>query len=96
MSVAAPNRERPHECWTSTYCLEHCEGYRVETSRGFLGFVEEVIWDRNKQEPLMLLVCKSRDTYRLTEVPIAQVREVRPEAEELVAGDEITSDARDE
>jgi hypothetical protein len=83
MTVAAQPRERPHECWTRAYWLEHCEGFRVETSQGCFGFVEEVIWDREKEKPITLLVRKSHAASGLIEVSIARVGEVRPEAEEI-------------
>ena len=96
MSTATPTRERPHECWTRTYCLEHCEGYRVETSEGCIGYVEEVVWDPGREEPTTLLVRKSHDACGLAEVPIAQVSEVRPEAEEILVFDAIAGDPGDE
>lgn len=33
----------PPSCWTTDYWLWHCEGFRVFTGEGPIGFVEEVL-----------------------------------------------------
>ena len=82
--TAAPHQARSNQLWTSEYCLDHCEGYRVETSDGHLGFVEEVVWDPELGEPTELLIRKSHDAFGLVVVPTERVSNVRPEAEEIL------------
>jgi len=78
--------------WTRNYWLEHCEGYRVETTEGHRGFVEEII---GEPERSTLLVRWCRRDAGLTAVRIDRVREVRPEAEELLILDPAADDVGD-
>lgn len=96
MHTTASTRERRHTCWATAYWLEHCDGYRVGSSDGWLGFVEEVIWDSEKERPSKLLVRESHDPFTLIEVSIHRISEIRPEFEEILVFDEVAADAADE
>jgi hypothetical protein len=83
-AVAATEVARDHESWTRGYWLCHCEGYRVETSDGFVGFVEEVVRSPGASEPSALRVRTGFDGRGLVIVPVGMVREIRPEAEQII------------
>ena len=87
MSTVAPTRPRSLDFWTREHWLAHCEGYRVETSKGCLGFVDEVVRDPEDETPVTLVVRTSHDAFGLTEVPIALVEEIDPEAEKILVFD---------
>ena len=70
--------EAEQSCWTAEYLLAHCEGYRVESATGRLGYVEEVVWASDVGEPVALRVLGGRG--RVT-IPIADVRELHPNGE---------------
>ena len=43
----SPAKIHPEETiWTTEYLLLHCQGYRVESAEGRLGYVEEVVQDQ--------------------------------------------------
>ena len=44
-ATRSPSRPAGHSCWTQSYGLRHCEGYRVVGPDGRVGYVEEVRFD---------------------------------------------------
>lgn len=83
-AVAVTDVARNHESWTREFWLCHCEGYRVETSVGFVGFVEEVVRSRGASEPSALRVRTGFNGRGVVEVPVGMVREIRPDAEQIL------------
>lgn len=75
-------------CWSADCLLAHCEGYRVESAAGKLGYVEEVVWtpghkwSRPYSEPAALRV--SGEHGRFT-IPIEDVCELHAEGGWIVA-----------
>jgi len=70
------------ETWSTEYLLTHCEGYRVDTPAGPLGFVERVLFSE-ENEPQALAVRTGRFQTRLVIVPLNELDEIRPEWEIL-------------
>ncbi len=82
-----PKADLGHSCWSADYLLAHCEGYRVESDQGRLGYVEDVVWGPGSRgqphsEPVALRV--SGRYGRLT-IPVGDVRELHAEGEWIVA-----------
>ena len=73
-----------HGCWTAEYLLAHCEGYRVESNEGKLGYVEEVVWAPDGSEPLALRVRTGFDERGLITIMIEGVLELHPNGELIV------------
>lgn len=71
--------------WTTEYWLGHCEGYRVFTDEGPIGFVEEVLWEAG-DEPYALLARVSEAFGRVLIVRIAAVEGFDPARERLFIG----------
>ena len=85
MSILAPTRlEQEHEPWSSDYWLRHCEGYRVESLDGHVGYVEEVLWAPDETEPIALKVRVGSDHCSFFVLPIEEIREICPRAERIV------------
>jgi hypothetical protein len=61
--------------------LRHCEGFRVESPGGSLGFVEEVIFTRAGDEPQALVVVGGLSARQRWVVPVGDVTAVRPRRE---------------
>jgi hypothetical protein len=55
------------------YWLSHCEGYRVDTDEGRLGFVEAVLRGENPPRDTHLAVRAGRLGRRIVLVPISSV-----------------------
>lgn len=83
-AVAVTEVARDHESWSREYWLCHCEGYRVETSDEFVGYVEEVVRSPGADEPSVLRVRTGFAGGTLLVIPAELVREIRPDAERLV------------
>ena len=83
-AVALKDPVRDHESWTHEYWLCHCEGYRVETSDGFVGFVEEVVRSPGASEPSALRIRTGFDGRGLLVLPVGMVREIHPDAERIL------------
>lgn len=64
------------------YWLAHCEGFRVDTQGGRLGFVEAVRAEAWRDEPL-LVVRAGRFGRRLLHVPASEVAFIVPRAERI-------------
>jgi len=64
------------------YWVAHCEGYRVDTQGGRLGFVEAVRTEDWREEPL-LIVRAGRFGRRLLHVPASEVAFIVPRAERI-------------
>jgi hypothetical protein len=84
-SSASPRRVAPvrHEGFDREYWLGHCEGYRVDTVGGRLGFVEEI---RGGEEPgrrATLVIRAGRLGKRLLLVPAAEVDFIVPRAKRI-------------
>lgn len=70
------------ESWTVEHLLAHCEGYRVESPEGELGYVEEVVEAPDRGAPLALRVrigCSD-----LIEIVVEDVVELRPQGERIL------------
>ena len=78
-----------HSCWTADYLLSHCERYRVESSEGGLGYVEEVVRSSDDDEPVALLVRTDPGDRSLVAVPIEDVLELHPDGERIVIREPI-------
>jgi hypothetical protein len=74
VKVAAFDRE---------YWFGHCEGYRVDTSDGRLGFVEEVRDRADSGGGAKLVVRAGRLGRRLLVVPVDEVAFIIPRAERI-------------
>lgn len=73
-----------HSCWTADYLLAHCEGFRVESSEGTLGYVEEIVWARDRSEPLALRVRSGFGEQGLVTLVIEDVLGLHPKGERIV------------
>jgi hypothetical protein len=65
------------------YWLTHCEGYRVETGEGRLGFVETVLRDENPPHDIHLAIRAGRLGRRIVLVPLSSVAFIVPRAERI-------------
>jgi hypothetical protein len=79
--VTTIHPEDDHRYWSRDYFLGHCEGFRVETPEGRIGFVERVLGDED--EPETLVVRGGLFGNRLEHVPVAAVVDVEPRAERI-------------
>jgi hypothetical protein len=75
--------EPDHELWTRSYWLTHCEGYSIESSRGRVGYVEEVVLTSGHDRTVALRV-RTSTGYGLIVVPIEYVRAISPSLEQIV------------
>ncbi len=81
---AAPRMYPKHEdesCWTPDYLLRHCEGYRVDSPDGHLGYVEEVVLLPDESQTIGFLV---REAEGVVFVSVRQIRDFSPGAERIV------------
>lgn len=83
-TVAATEVAHDRESWTREYWLSHCEGYRVETPDGLIGFVEEVVRPPDASEASSIKVRAGLGGRSVVVVPAAAVREIVPDAERIV------------
>ena len=76
----------PRSPWPvdEAYWLAHCEGFRVDGPDGRIGVVEHVVYESRPDVPDVVSVASGRWRLRSTDVPIADVLEVRPEQERLL------------
>jgi hypothetical protein len=65
------------------YWLTHCEGYRVDTGTGRLGFVETVILGENPPNDTCLAVRAGWLGRRVVLVPLSSVAFIVPQAERI-------------
>lgn len=82
--MSAVTADLEHSCWTADHLLAHCEGFRVESSKGTLGYVEEVVWARDGSEPLALHVRTGFGERGLVTLVIEDVLELHPKGERIV------------
>jgi hypothetical protein len=68
------------ECGSKGYWLRHCEGYRVDTPGGPIGFVETVFFFE-EEEPVAIAVRTGASDTRIVLVPLEEVEAIRPECE---------------
>jgi hypothetical protein len=71
------------ELFDRDYWLTHCEGYRVDTGRGRLGFVETVILGENPPDDTCLAVRAGWLGRRVVLVPLSSVAFIVPQAERI-------------
>ncbi len=78
--------EKPteHSCWTANHLIAHCEGFRVESNEGKLGYVEEVVWAPDGSEPLALRVRSASGERGLVTMVLEGVLELHPNSELIV------------
>ena len=77
---------RGDSLWSANHLLAHCEGYRVESEEGKLGYVEEVVWAPTGREPLALRVRTGFEAQGLVTLMIEDVLELHPDGERIVVG----------
>lgn len=66
------------------YWLGHCEGFRVDSTEGRVGLVEEVVYGARRDRPDAFIVRAGILGHRLVLVPIEAVEGVLPRKERLV------------
>jgi hypothetical protein len=66
--------------WTDAYWLEHCEGFRVDSPDGCLGYVEEVAWSDGRGSPVALHVRRSFDEHGTLLVSVDDIVELHQES----------------
>jgi hypothetical protein len=71
-------------CWSADYVLGHCEGFRVESNAGRLGYVEEVVRASESGAPLALRVRTGRGGQPQVIVMIEDALELHAEGECIV------------
>ena len=76
----------PRSAWPAdeAYWLAHCEGFHVDGPDGRIGVVEHVVSESWFDLPDVVSVASGRWRLRSTDMPIADVLEVRPEQKRLV------------
>jgi hypothetical protein len=68
-----------HSCWSRDYLIAHCEGFRVESDEGTLGYVEEIV-----AEPLALRVRSGSGDQDVVTIAIEDATELHPDGERIV------------
>ncbi len=68
--------------------LSRCEGFRVESREGHLGFVDEVLLDPRSRAPVALVVRSGLFSTRRLLTPVETIEEVRPRDRRIVVGAE--------
>lgn len=66
------------------YWLRHCHGFRVDSPRGRLGIVEDVLYGAERDHPSALAVRGGLFGQRLELVPIETVDRVEPSRKRLM------------
>lgn len=66
------------------YWLGHCEGFRVDSSAGRVGLVEEVVFGGHRDRPDALVVRAGVLGRRLVLVPVEEVEGIRPRKERVL------------
>jgi hypothetical protein len=80
--IALAELDCGHELWTRGHWLAHCEGYSVESSRGRVGYVEDVLLIAGGESPVALRI-RTRH-HDLVLLSIEHVREISPSLERIV------------
>ena len=78
------NAHLEHSCWSATYLLAHCGGYRVESARGIRGYVEEIVKAPDESKPVALSVRPASHGTRPFLIPTDDVLELCPDTESIV------------
>lgn len=82
--VVEPRADRgADEPFDRDYWLTHCEGYRVDTGAGRLGFVETVILGENPPDDTCLAVRAGSLGRTVVLVPLSSVAFIVPQAERI-------------
>ena len=68
------------------YWLRHCHGFRVDTPRGRVGIVEDVLYGADHHRPSVLAVRGGLFGRRLELVPIEEVDTIDPRRKRLALG----------
>lgn len=84
------------QAFRTDYWLSHCEGFRVDSPRGFVGFVEEVLVDDSHGYPRALVVVSGRSAARRSVVPVGNVAVVQPTRERVSLDSVPAEHLRDE
>ena len=71
-------------CWSADYVLGHCEGFRVESSAGRLGYVDGILRRVHSGSPLALRVRTGREGHDPVVVMIGDVLELHAESESIL------------
>jgi len=74
-----PNRSTYRDYW-----LHRCEGFRVDSSRGRFGIVEELRFRTSAERPDSLVVRTGWLRRQLVVVPIERVDEVLPREQRII------------
>jgi hypothetical protein len=82
MSAFAADLER--SMWSADYVLAHCEGFRVESGDGVLGYVEEIVRAPGCVKPLALRVRTGFDEQGVVTVLVDDVVELHAAGERIV------------
>jgi hypothetical protein len=83
-AVSAVKVDLEHSCWSVAYLLAHCEGFRVESSEGTLGYLENVVWARDRSQPVAFRVQTGSSEEGVVTLAIDDVLELDPNGERLV------------
>jgi len=78
--MRAVERYTGRSCWSDTYLLSHCEGYRLDATDGTVGYVERVV-RRPDGGPVVLRVNGINGSVT---VAVADVVELHPHDESLL------------
>lgn len=83
---ATGEAERAQAPVSDGYWLRHCHGFRVDTPRGRVGIVEDVLYGAHHDRPSALAVRGGLFGRRLELVPIEEVDTIDPRRKRLVLG----------
>ncbi len=74
----------PHAPVDDGHWLRHCHGYRVDSPRGRVGIVEDVLYGADHDRPAALAVRGGLLGRRLELIPIEEVDTIHPRRNRLV------------
>jgi hypothetical protein len=84
MPTYAEIAERPSG-WAVDYWLAHCDGYRVFTPEGPIGYVEEVL-ESPEEEPTALVVRVGDAFSHCIQIPVGDIVGFNPAGERVLVG----------
>jgi hypothetical protein len=79
-----PNDAVPARGESATYWLRRCHGFRVESDRGRIGVVEDVLYGAEPARPAALVVRRGVLRQRVDVIPLEDVEAIYPRLERLV------------
>jgi hypothetical protein len=81
MPTAMRETDAP-SCWTTEYWLTNCEGYRVFSEVGLIGYVEEVLRDRSHQ--VTALIVRAGPVFaHVIDVSVSEIEGLDPPGERV-------------